>query len=486
MNGMIRETQVFLKQFVRLVDGAMLVAAFLFTYTLRQNFHQYYRFNFFEDEKILLSLKGLDAYLWLLLIILPIWLSAFQTMGAYTQLRVKSFRQIFPILIKGSLLGLLALSAVVFLLKFDYVSRSFLTLYFVISLGFLSFARAVLIEVWRLMAKRDHFARKVLIVGTGPRAKTLIDQVRAHKHWGLSLVGLLDPDPAWIGKEMNGVPIIGALRDLPVILEKHVIDEVIFVVPRNWITLIEEGVLHCERVGVMATVATDLFNLRFAKAKATEMGGIPLVSFQAAPVHPWHLAIKRFSDIVLSSLGILVLLPLFPIVALAIKLTSKGPIFFKQTRCGLNGRLFTLYKLRSMVVDAEAKQKELLHLNEMGGPVFKLTNDPRFTPIGKWLRKTSIDELPQLINVLRGEISLIGPRPPVPQEVSKYQPWQRRRLSMRPGITGYWQINGRSEIKDFDKWMELDLEYIDRWSLLFDMQIIFKTIPVVLFGKGAK
>ncbi len=483
---MVREAQVFLKQFVRLIDGAAIVLAFLCTYTVRQNLHHFYKFNFVADQEILLSLRGLPSYLWLLLIILPLWLCTLHAMGAYSKLRVKSFREIFWVLLKSSVSSLLFLSSFVFLFKLNYVSRSFMTLFFAISLGFLSFERAVLIEIWRMMAKRDYFGRKILIVGTGPRAKALIQEVHSHKHWGLSLVGLLDPDPAWIGKELSGIPIIGALRDLPTILHERVIDEVIFVVPRNWMTLIEEGVLHCERVGVMATVATDLFNLRFAKAKATEMGGIPLVSFQATPVSIWQMAIKRFADIILALIGITVLLPLFPFLALLIKLTSKGPIFFTQTRCGLNGRLFKIYKFRSMVVDAEAKQAELLHLNEMGGPVFKLTHDPRFTVIGKWLRKTSIDELPQLLNVLRGEISLIGPRPPVPQEVSKYQPWQRRRLSMRPGITGYWQVNGRSEITDFDKWMKLDLEYIDRWSLLFDMQIIFKTIPVVLFGKGAK
>lgn len=475
---MVREAQIFLKQFVRLLDGAVIVFAFLWTYTLRQNMG--------HRLDPLLDLKGLGSYLWLLLIILPVWLCILHAMGAYRELRVKSFRQIFMILLKSNGLALLSLSAFVFLLKLTYVSRSFMGLFFVISLSSLSVSRAILIEFWRYMAKRDHFCRNILIVGTGKRAQTLIRSVRAHKDWGLRLVGLLDPDPMWKGKEVEGVKIIGALYDLPAILESNVIDEVIFSVPRNWISLIEEGVLHCERIGVRATVATDLFNIKIAKAQPTEMDGIPLVSFQAVPAGEWQLAIKRFSDLIAAAFGIVVLLPFFPVIALAIKLTSPGPIFFRQTRVGLNGRHFTLYKFRSMCVDAEAKQAQLWHLNEMGGPVFKVTKDPRLTSIGQFLRKTSIDELPQLFNVLKGEISLIGPRPPIPQEVAKYEPWQRRRLSMRPGITGYWQVNGRSEIKDFNKWMQLDLEYIDRWSLFFDMQIIFKTIPVVLLGTGAK
>lgn len=483
---MIRDGQIFLKQLVRLLDGAAIILAFLWTYTVRQNFHNVYKLDLVTDQKVIMSLKSLDSYLLLLLIILPIWLVTLHIMGAYRELRVKSVSQISFILLKASAAALFSLSSFVFLLKLSYVSRSFMTLFFTVSLTFLCFERAVLINFWRLMAKREFFCRNILIVGTGRRARSLIRSVRNHKDWGLHLVGLLDPDQEWVGKDAEGVKIIGVLQDLPRILNEQVIDEVIFVLPRNWMSRIEEGVLDCERVGVRATVAADLFNLRFAKAQATEMDGIPLVSFQATPTGEWQMAIKRFADIVLSLVGIIFLLPLFPVIALLIKMTSPGPIFFSQTRCGLNGRLFKIYKFRSMVADAEAKQKELLHLNEMSGPVFKATHDPRFTSIGPWLRKTSIDELPQLFNVLKGEISLIGPRPPVPQEVAKYEPWQRRRLSMRPGITGYWQVNGRSEITDFNKWMRLDLEYIDRWSLLFDVKIILKTIPVVFFGKGAK
>lgn len=483
---MIREGQIFLKQLLRILDAAAIVLAFLWTYAVRQNFHNLYKLDLVTDHKVLMNLKDLGSYLWLLLIILPLWLIILNVLGAYRELRVKSVTQISWIVLRASSLALLSLSSFVFLLKLSYVSRSFMALFFMVSLTFICFERAVLINFWRIMAKKEYFCRNILIVGTGRRARSLIHSVHNHKDWGLHLVGLLDPDTEWTGKEIEGVKIIGVLQDLPKILNEQVIDEVIFVLPRNWMGRIEEGVLACERVGVKATVAADLFNLRFAKAQSTEMDGIPLVSFQATPTGEWQMAIKRFADILLSFIGIMVLLPFFPIVALLIKLTSPGPIFFRQTRCGLNGRLFQIYKFRSMVVDAEAKQAELLHLNEMSGPVFKATNDPRFTIIGQWLRKTSIDELPQLWNVLRGEISLIGPRPPVPQEVAKYEPWQRRRLSMRPGITGYWQVNGRSEIKDFNKWMRLDLEYIDRWSLLFDMKIILKTIPVVFLGKGAK
>ena len=251
-------------------------------------------------------------------------------------------------------------------------------------------------------------------------------------------------------------------------------------------TWIEQAILACELAGVRATVAVDLFNMRFAKSQPSDLNGTPLLSFDATPTGEWQLAIKRLLDVAIAGLSLLVLLPFLPLVVLLIKATSPGPILFRQIRCGLNGRRFTLYKFRSMVADAEAKQAEVGHLNELNGPVFKAANDPRLTTIGRWLRKTSIDELPQLVNVLKGEMSLVGPRPPIPSEVTRYEAWQRRRLSMRPGITGYWQVNGRNGIRDFDKWMRLDLEYIDRWSLALDTKILLKTVPTVLFGIGAK
>ncbi|MFH0753882.1 MAG: sugar transferase, partial [Candidatus Omnitrophota bacterium] len=198
------------------------------------------------------------------------------------------------------------------------------------------------------------------------------------------------------------------------------------------------------------------------------------------------LAVKRLMDIVLSGIALVIFSPFLGITALLVKLSSHGPVFFTQDRVSVNGRIFKLYKFRTMVVDAEAKLEELKHLNEMQGPAFKLTNDPRVTPLGKFLRKMSIDELPQLWNVFVGHMSLVGPRPPLPAEVEKYGDWQRRRLSMRPGITCLWQIGGRNRITDVDEWIRLDLRYIDNWSLWLDIKILFKTVPAVLFGIGAK
>jgi exopolysaccharide biosynthesis polyprenyl glycosylphosphotransferase len=217
-----------------------------------------------------------------------------------------------------------------------------------------------------------------------------------------------------------------------------------------------------------------------------EFDGFPLLSFSTTPTNEALLFVRRILDIILAGFILVIFGPLVMLpAAILIKLTSSGPVFFKQTRCGLNGRQFVMYKFRSMVTNAEQLRVELEGLNEMDGPVFKSSRDPRITGVGKIIRRRSIDELPQIFNVLRGDMSLVGPRPPLPAEVAKYERWQRRRLSMKPGMTCLWQISGRNEVS-FDDWMKLDLTYIDNWSLLLDLKILLKTVPVVLLGRGAK
>lgn len=289
-----------------------------------------------------------------------------------------------------------------------------------------------------------------------------------------------------MNQEICGHKVIGALNDIPAILSNMAIDQVLFIVPRSWIGRIEKPLLYCETVGVRVSVAVDLFNLQFTTGKEEAILGLPLITFESTPDKMWSLLIKRCLDAIIAAACMIVFAPILLMVALAVRLTSKGPVLFRQKRCSLNGRAFFLYKFRTMVQDAELRLKDLLQQNEMKGPVFKMTNDPRLTKIGKVLRKYSLDELPQLWNVIRGDMSLVGPRPPIPSEVKQYDSWQRRRLSMRPGITCLWQANGRNKITDFNEWMKLDLQYIDNWSIWLDFQILFKTIPSVLSGMGAK
>lgn len=265
-----------------------------------------------------------------------------------------------------------------------------------------------------------------------------------------------------------------------------VVDDVVFVVPRSWLGKIEPLMRFCETEGVKVSLAVDFFDVTIAHEHVADFDGIPLVSFTTTTNKLWHLVVKRLIDIVASGVGLLVLWPLFLMIAIAIQWTSPGPVFFAQERCGMHGRRFTFYKFRTMVNGAERLLPQLLVQNEMRGPAFKMSEDPRVTPLGRFLRKMSLDELPQLWNVLRGDMSLVGPRPPLPQEVQAYDSWQRRKLSMRPGVTCLWQITGRNNITDFDQWVKLDLSYIDNWSLALDGKILLKTVPVVVLGDGAK
>jgi exopolysaccharide biosynthesis polyprenyl glycosylphosphotransferase len=230
----------------------------------------------------------------------------------------------------------------------------------------------------------------------------------------------------------------------------------------------------------------DLFNVPFLRRDIGSLFGYPLVHFEQTVDHLEWTIFKRLFDVIVSSLALVMFMPVFLIVGVVIKGTSPGPVFFRQTRCGLNGRRFTLYKFRTMVVDADARLQELMASNEMSGPAFKMNNDPRLTPVGHILRRYSLDELPQLWNVLRGDMSLVGPRPPLDREVAQYENWHRRRLSMRPGLTCLWQVSGRNTISQFDEWMRLDLNYIENWSFWLDLKILLKTVPVVVSGAGAK
>jgi exopolysaccharide biosynthesis polyprenyl glycosylphosphotransferase len=241
----------------------------------------------------------------------------------------------------------------------------------------------------------------------------------------------------------------------------------------------------CEEMGVPACLLADFFPLRFFKKRMGEFQDKPAILFSTAPDNGTTLYLKGLVDRILALFGIVLISPLLLSVALLVRLTSKGSILFRQQRCGLNGRKFALLKFRTMVENAEELKTSLQEKNEMDGPVFKIKDDPRLTKVGKWLRKLSLDELPQLFNVLWGDMSLVGPRPPLPEEVSQYDLWHRRKLSMKPGITCLWQVNGRNDI-NFDKWMKMDLEYIDNWSLWLDTKILFKTIPAVILGTGAR
>jgi exopolysaccharide biosynthesis polyprenyl glycosylphosphotransferase len=333
---------------------------------------------------------------------------------------------------------------------------------------------------------KSHIATQVLIVGTNERASKFTQKLLKNPSMNYNLVGFIDD--YWTGLDnfdKDRFDLVGKIDDMKEILKKQVIDEVIVCLPvKTYYDKIQKIVHLCEEQGVLIRFIANIFELKISRSFIDYLDNTPVLTLYSVPVHRAQLIIKRVTDIIFSIIILMIISPLFPLIAILIKIDDNGPVFFTQERVGLNKRLFKLIKFRTMVVNAEELKQTIENENEVSGPVFKIKNDPRLTRIGKFLRRSSLDEIPQFINVLKGEMSLVGPRPPIMSEVEQYEWKNRRRLSMKPGITCIWQISGRSDIP-FDKWMELDLEYIDNWSLQTDFEILLKTIPAVIRGSGA-
>jgi len=482
---MLKERESVIRKAMVLFDASIVSLAFLLAYFLRQHFHTFYKLDLIPSTQVVPDTIGsLSEYLVILFLVVLLWCGMLYLNGMYSFVRNRKILEIAWIIIKSSFFTTIASGVFIFLFKLQFVSRIFFATFVVVSTISILLEKIVVFSRMYYGRKDEYNYRRLFIVGTGRRATNFISKIKNHPEWDLEILGVINDEPSREVEKVKGVEVMGNLNDIPKILHRHSIDEVIFVVPRSRLSHIENAIHACETEGVKATIAVDLFDLKIARSYQSELGGIPLLTFKTTVANEQQLFIKSVMDIVISGFGIIVLSSLFLIVAILIKLTSSGPVLFKQKRVGLNGRKFVLYKFRTMYKGAEKKQLELEALNEMEGPIFKIKKDPRITPVGRILRKFSIDELPQLFNVFVGHMSLIGPRPPLPKEVVQYESWQRRRLSMRPGITCLWQISGRNKI-DFDEWMRLDLEYLDNWSLWSDIKILIKTIPVVLFGTGA-
>jgi len=484
---MVSEKEAFLRSVMKVVDGGVILLSFVLAYLLDGYFRPLLNLGemayavsgnwegilYFSRKNALLIVSSV-----------PIWISLGSLQGLYTDFRTKPYWQTGWIVIKTGVLATVALGSVIFVSKMVLTSRFYIGVFTLTAVALLVLEKKLFIYFLDYIHRKGYNEIRLLIVGTGKRAREFIKAAQSHENWGLRIVGLIDDDHQMYGKEIEGFRVLGRLQDIPFILHRTVVDKVIFVVPRLWLNKISEAILACEREGVGTAISLDLYNPKIATVRQTNFNGIPLLEFDTFRAKQWQLFVKRTLDILIALIGLIACMPLFAVVALAIKTTSRGPILYRQTRCGLNGRKFTLYKFRSMIVGAEMKRRELEKMNEMNGPVFKIKRDPRITPVGRILRKFSIDELPQLWNVLKGDMSIVGPRPPLPVEVEIYEVWQRRRLSLKPGLTCIWQVSGRNKV-DFDRWMAMDLEYIDHWSLWLDFKIMFKTLFVVLFGYGA-
>ena len=372
-----------------------------------------------------------------------------------------------------------------FFLNIQYVSRFVILLFASFELCVLVVFRSAVISYYKKQVKSGAKTLRILVIGSRSRAQDLVQALREHLILGVEIVGFIDPEPTFVGSKVLGIPVIGTLDNIHDCLKNNVIDEVVIAISRSLLKDAEPIVQACEEEGIRLRFMADIFNVQLARISLSNIQGIPLLNMEPVSQDPQQLLAKRSFDFTTTLLALPLLIPIFLVVGIAIKLESPGPVFFIQQRVGMRKHIFPMFKFRSMHINAEERLKDIEHLNEAEGPIFKMQNDPRVTRVGDFIRKTSIDELPQLINVLRGEMSLVGPRPMSQRDVGLFTHGiQRKRFSVQPGLTCIWQISGRSNLP-FEKWLELDLEYIDTWSFGLDLKILVKTIPAVLKSKGA-
>jgi len=382
--------------------------------------------------------------------------------------------------LRATLVLALVTLSVLFVFRLPDVSRLFLLILFPVQAAVTILSRALLRLGFEWQRRRGRNARFVLVLGAGPRGQAFAAKLEGHRELGLRVIGFLDDSDAY--DPPGRWSRLGSLDDLERVLHEEIVDEVAICLPFSRWSLIDAIAHVCEEEGKIVRIPMDALDRAISTGRVEELDGTPVFSLVSGPDRELALAAKRLIDLSLAALGLVLLSPLLAAIAVAIVLDDGRPVLFRQRRIGLHGRPFDVFKFRTMSRDAEQRRPELAHLNEINGLAFKVTEDPRVTRAGRFLRRTSLDELPQLWNVMRGDMSLVGPRPPLPDEVAGYDLWHRRRLSMKPGITGLWQVRGRRE-PDFDRWVAADLEYIDRWSLWLDLKILVQTIPAALEGR---
>jgi len=422
-------------------------------------------------------------------VLLWLWHLSFRTVHLYGSKRLESRAAEAVDVIKASALGAVVLLLASFVLGFRMVTPSFVLVFWATSTTLAVCSRLAIRTYLRHLRAHGRNHRNMLIVGSNRRAVEFAKAIQSQPELGYRILGFADDE--WTGTEelrKNGWALVCNLEDIRTFLRRSVVDEVVLAIPlRSFHDHASEIATTCEQQGILIRLLSDLFNLQTQRPMAEQFDSAVITHYSGMQ-EGWPTVIKRVLDFSLSLLILIAIAPVLLVTAILIKLTSPGPVFFVQKRIGFNKRTFAIYKFRTMVVDAEKRLEEIEHLNEVSGPVFKIKNDPRLTPIGKFLRKTSIDELPQLFNVLSGDMSLVGPRPLQLRDYELFteagEDWQRCRFSVRPGITCLWQVNGRSSLP-FHKWMELDLQYVRNWSLWLDLQILAKTVPAVLRGSGA-
>lgn len=463
---MIARKQEIRLQLNQLIDAVLLGATFWACHELR--------FHHLIVMDSLTEIAPFEHFLWMVVVIMPFGPILLEQQGFYTYpLEKTSWKSLQQIARAGLWLVLFFGLAVIFL-KVTVPSRSVLILFVVAAPGVLLLKERLVNWNHINRLKRGATGERILLAGEASKMKEILESFNPTQRLEIQVVESLDLES-------------GDISLLVAALHRHNVGRVLLAFSRMELDKVQSAIEVCEIEGVEAWLSADFIRTSVAKPTYEILGSRPMLVFRATPELSWSMMIKNSIDRIGAAVGLILLSPLLAIIAMAIKMTSPGSAIFAQRRAGIHGHPFTMWKFRTMQTDAEQKLAELQDKNTMSGPVFKLDNDPRITPIGRWLRKTSLDELPQLFNVLMGQMSLVGPRPLPLYEVEKFQNTApRRRLSMKPGLTCLWQIRGRNSVTNFDDWVRMDLEYIDHWSLQLDLTILFRTIPAVLGGSGAK
>jgi exopolysaccharide biosynthesis polyprenyl glycosylphosphotransferase len=438
---------------------------------------------FHEFLQMRIKIENFAIFIGLLLF----WHIILSLLGLYRSRRLSSIGSEVKDLLGAATLGTFTVFLLGRIFSIGIITPLFLAILWAGTASTSIVSRLVLRYFLKKMRLRGRNLRNVLIVGTNDRARKFARKIAENRELGYRLLGFADAE--WKGNgdlEKYGWKLVSNLKDFKSYIRDNVVDEVVIALPMKSLYWEASQIFDtCEEQGIIVRNLSDIFNSKQTRSKTEYFEGFSITTHFSGTLNSWQISIKRVMDIVLSVFFLIFLLPLFLLVAFVIKFDSPGPVFFIQDRVGLNKRRFKLYKFRSMIDGADKLQPEMENINEVSGPVFKIKNDPRTTRIGKFLRKTSIDELPQLINVLKGDMSLVGPRPlPVRDYNGFDQDWHRRRFTIRPGMTCLWQVNGRSDV-NFEKWMQMDMQYIDRWSVWLDITILAKTIPAIIRGAGA-
>jgi exopolysaccharide biosynthesis polyprenyl glycosylphosphotransferase len=459
------------------MDAGLFVLAFMLAYWLR---YELQWFRQVEQEYFV----PFGVYVPSVVMLTSVLLLVYWVEGAYRPERGRTLVDELYIVFRSTLVGIAAVIFVVFLSTPTYYSRLIFGYTGIIAFVLVGFSRAIERGVTNRLHRRGLGVERVLIVGVGEIGRSIMRAVMARPELGYQIVGFVDDDPAKAHTDIGPYPALGDTANLPQVIRAHNVDQVIITLPWMSHRKILEIVRQCEDHRVQVRIVPDLFQIALSSVVVDNLDGIPLLGVREPALSDWQIFFKRSSDVVLSAAALILLAPVFGALALAIKLDSPGPVIFRQTRVGRNHGHFTCFKFRTMCADAEQQLETLRQQNEADGPIFKMRDDPRRTRMGRLLRRTSLDELPQLWNVLKGDMSIIGPRPPIPDEVAEYEAWHRRRLEVSPGITGLWQVSGRSDLT-FDEMVLLDVYYIENWSPLLDLRILVKTVPTVLLGSGA-